>query len=192
MLRYYLLSGHPLLFMESTFPGEPDTSGLLTSLSPKLAYVELLLQNGSLICLLAMGGLLLLRRDLTHKLWLYLILSLTPLILLTLFMKPPAFWAAYRPRYSGLFVILLTPVCAYTLYWVMTAPTRPVKYGWQTARMALPAVLAVYNLWLIYLRMEGQSAVLIFFLAFGGVMLAYYLPDRYGSILFVLSISPFF
>jgi hypothetical protein len=40
--------------------------------------------------------------------------------------------------------------------------------------------------------MEGQSAVLIFSLAFGGVMLAYYLPDRYGSILFVLSISPFF
>ena len=163
MLRYYLMSGHPLLFMETTFPGDPDTSGLLTSLSPKLAYVELVLQNGLLICILAMGGLLLFHRELPRKLWIYLILSLAPLILLTLFMKPPAFWAAYRPRYSGLFVVLLTPLCAYTLYWAMTAPTQPVKYSWQTSRMALPTVLALYNLWLIYLRMEGQSAVLIFF-----------------------------
>ena len=109
ILRYSLMSGHPLLFMAETFPGKPDTSGLLTSLSPKLAFVELLLQNGSLICLLAMGGLLLLRQEMPHKLWIYLIFSLAPLLLLTLFMKPPEFWAAYKLRYSGLFVILLTP-----------------------------------------------------------------------------------
>jgi len=190
MLRCYLTSGHPLLFMAETFPGEPDTSGLLTSLSPKLTYIELLFQDGSLICLLAMGGLLLLRREWTQKLWIYLIFSLAPLILLTLFMRPPEFWAAYKPRYSGLFVILLTPFCAYALYWALTAHTQPVKYGWQTAGMALPIVVALYNLWLIYLRVEGQSTVWIFCLAFGSALLGFYLLERYDWIFFALSLVP--
>ncbi|HXC03802.1 MAG TPA: hypothetical protein VNZ86_03570, partial [Bacteroidia bacterium] len=192
MLRYYVISGNPFLFMEGTFPGKPDRSGLLTSLSPKLEYIELLLQNGSPICLLAVAGLLLMRRELTQKLWIFLIFSFVPLILLTLFMKPPELWAAYKARYVGLFVILLTPFCAYALAWMMTVHTQFGKYGWHTGRMALPAVLALYNLWLIYLVLEARSATLIFCLAFGSVLLASYLLERSDGIFFSLSLSPLF
>ena len=190
IVRNYVVWGDPFHFLK--MEGLITTTegiGPLTDLFPMLVYVELLLQEGALICLLAAAGIMLSRRFLAHRVWLYLAFSLAPLVTLTLFTDGS--WSAYAPRYVGMYVILLSPFCAYTIYWAITAHRQSFRRRWQTAGWKVLLTMCVYNLWVVYLRLSQKySGALICLLALAGIALSYQLLARRHWLCLTFSLSP--
>ncbi|HLF26882.1 MAG TPA: glycosyltransferase family 39 protein [Anaerolineae bacterium] len=163
--------------------------GPLTDLFPSLAYLELLLQDGALIGLLAVVGIVLSRRLLAHKAWLYLTFSLVPLVMLTL-TNGGRIGTAYPHRYVSPYLILLTPFCAYALWRLITAYRQSAddRLG---ARWGLLAMMSAFNLWVVYLRFtQEHSVVLIALMALASVVLSYRLLARKYWLYWTLSLAP--
>ena len=163
--------------------------GPLAHLFPELVYVELLLQNGALVCALALAGIVLSHRYLGHRLWLYLALSIGPYVILVLRGRSPG--VAYRPHYPFPYLVLLTPFCAYALDRVVAAPKQPVRHRWQVEGWGLLALMSLYNLWLVYLRYsQKHSFEQVFTLALIGIALSYLVLAHRQWIHLTLSLLP--
>jgi hypothetical protein len=191
ILRNYIFWGDPFHFIKgySDQLHMPHVTGPLTTSIPKLGYVELLLQNGALVCLLAVAGIKLSYRFLARKIRFYLALGLAPLVILTLFTKGVG--ASYKPHYVLSYLTLLTPFCAYAIYWAIAAPKQPVHYRRQATEWSMLAMMYLYNLWLVYIRFTQQyNWVLICLLALTSIALSYRLLNRKHWLCLTFSLSP--
>lgn len=175
ILRNYILWDDPLHFTR-LHTTSASGAGPLSDLFLKLAHIELLFQNWTLICLLAVVGITLSYRFLAHKIWLYLAFSLTPLVIVSLLVD--GLGRAFRPRYIIYYLIPLTPFCAYTIYWVIAAHKQSFHYRWQTRGWGMLVMMSLYNLWLVYLRFTGHSWMLVGLLAVAGIALSPLLLSR--------------
>jgi hypothetical protein len=187
----YVYWNDPFHFLEG-HKGSGDAVreiGPLTNLFPSLGYVELLLQSGAFICWLAIWGIIIAYSSLGSKVLLYLIFSLTPFVILVLRGGTPG--NAYRPHYPFPYLVLLTPFCAYTIYWAITASKQSLAHHWQVKSRGMLVVVSLYNLWLVYVRFSGQhSWVLVSLLALAGIALSYRLLDHKYWFYWALSLSP--
>jgi hypothetical protein len=194
LLANYVYFGAPLHFLEGHKGSGPSLEiGPLTDLSIKLAYLELLLQNGGGILLLAVVGVALSYRSLAHRLWLYLAFGFAPFAILMLrnivWGKLPG--TAYRPHYPFPYIVLMTPFCAYAIYIVVTASRQSRHRPRWTAGWKMLVVMSAYNLWVAYLGFtQQQSWVLIGLLALAGGALSYLLLDTRHWLYWTLSLGP--
>jgi len=188
IIKSYLAHADALHVVQKTFPGMQERTGLLTSLSPKLGYIELLLESGALICAVAFVGILLLHPLPKIMRW-HVALSLGPLLLLTFFMKSPELWAAYKPRYVAQYLISVTPFCAYTIYCAIRykQQARP-----EALSRAVPILISLYNASLIYLRLEGVGWIVLTLLCTGGLIVSHLILRWKDWLFFSSTITPLF
>jgi hypothetical protein len=185
----YIHWGDPAHFLKGHYGSSPEGIGPLTALFPRLGYIELLLQNGAFIYLLALVGIILSHWILGHRLWLYLTFSLGALVILILRGGTPG--QAYKPHYTFPYLVLVIPFCAYAIYWALTAPKQSGYHRWQTAGCGILALMSLYNLWLVYLKFSQQhSWGLICLLALAGIALSYKLLDHEFWLSLTLSLIP--
>jgi hypothetical protein len=193
LVENYIYWGDPFHFLVGhTGSGDAVRKiGPLTNLFPELGYVELLLQSGAFICLLGVAGIVLSHRFLGHKVWLYLTFGLTPFVILVLRRGTPG--VAYRSHYPFPYLVLLTPFCAYAIYWTITAFKQPLRHRWQMAAWGMLAIISLYNLWLVYLRFAGRrSWTLVCLMALAGIVVSCRLLNRKHWLCFTLSLIPLF
>lgn len=194
MVGSYIFRGDPLYFANAFYRVVlPDATGLvgpMTDIFPGLAYIELLLVNGALISVLAVVGIALSLKQRPQQTLLYLAFSFSALVILTL-KGDGKIGVAYKPRYILQYLVLLAPFCAYAIWGAIAARRQSSHHGWRSASRDLLALVAVYNLWLVYLRFSHRhSWVLIGLLALGGIALSFHLLSRKHWGYFTLGLVP--
>lgn len=177
LLGNYIYWDDPFHFLEgqkgSGYP--PRGVGVLTDLFPRLPFFDMLLQTGAFICSLAIVGIMLSHRFLRYKIWLYLAFSL---LLLVILISRGRIGTAYRPHYPFPYLVLLTPFCAYAIYWAITVPRYSFHHRWRTAGWGILSLICLYNLWLVYLWFsQRHSWIVICLLALVGIVLSYRLLE---------------
>jgi hypothetical protein len=182
VLRIYSLWGNPFYYIKFV---ALDMGSASTLSLPRLGYFELLLQNGALICLFSVVGILFSYRSIGQAIWFYLGFGLAPFLILTIFTKGSLVSAAYSPRYVGLYLVVLALFCSYGIYWATKAHKGSLAY-----RRGTLIMLFLYNLCLVYLRIQQHSWILVCLLAAAGIVISYELLDRKRWIYFSLSLIP--
>jgi len=186
MIGNYIYMGDPFFFISWRLSNSIGRVGPITNLIPVLSYAELLLKKGGIICVLAIAGITLSNRFLGRKIWLYLLLSLAPLIVLTL--HGGAIGTAYTQRFCIPYLTLLTPFCAYAIWWAVAAEKPSFRYSWQQVGLVL---MSLCNLWIVFLAFSAtESGVFICLLALVNIAFSYVLLDRKHWIFLTLSLSP--
>lgn len=186
-----LATGDPLYFLTTLYQTSAvGKVGPLTDIIPHLAYVELLLQNQALVCLLAVAGIALSHWFLSRKIWLHLVFGLAPLVVCTFFRKG-TIGTAYRPRYVLQYFVVLAPFCAYAIYRAITARGQSLPHLRHRPGCEMLLIICVYNLWVVYLGLsQRRSGVLICLLTLAGTALSYPLVSRKHWFCLTLSHSP--